>query len=167
MEITEENLVDLLSTAMGDTCGFDWWRANDEDYIQAREELLAENNNNNNDNDDDEDGETVYYEGVLARILFNGGKLSLLEPETDWEWGTHKTIELRKGVEMQRTRYEPVGGVWHEIGLEEVLQGLRLYFSNPSSKNHPRDINALLCDGDFFDADAVFQYAAYGEIVFG
>ena len=42
-KVDEESLSNLISNAMGDTCGVGWWKEKDEkDYESAEAELIAE-----------------------------------------------------------------------------------------------------------------------------
>ena len=69
--LTEDQLSDLISTAMADTCGFEWWKEGDpSDYDKAEEELAKELGVESDD---------LYFEQIWARMLFNGGSLLLLE----------------------------------------------------------------------------------------
>lgn len=154
--LTEEQLTDLISTAMGGTCGFDWWKLEDENlYKKAKEELIAEGRS-----EDD-----LCLEEVWARVIFNGGKLLLLEAESDWHWSGHEDGELLWSFQIQAEGCEPVGGTWKSVGLQEICNGLSKYMREKGIGT----VDKLLqeSDFDFYDADAVFQFAAYGEWIFG
>lgn len=155
VELTEDQLVDLISTAMSDTCGFDWWKLeNEELYDAARAELIEELH--------PDDGE-LCFEQVWARILFNKGKLLLLEAESDWHWKGFPDGTMLWNFQIRAAGTEPEGGTWHAVGLEEICKGLSKYMHDQGYAT----VDQLLTNGDFFDADAVFQCAAYGEVQFG
>lgn len=154
-KVDEESLSNLISNAMGDTCGVGWWKEKDEkDYESAEAELIAEGI------------EKPCYEDILARMLFNGGKLMLLDPESNWHWKGHEEGAMLWNWQIQAEGTEPEGGEWHEVGLDEIIKGLNLYFDEKPATGC-RDLESILEDGDFWDADCVFQYAMYGEVVYG
>ena len=154
--LTEEQLVDLISTAMADTCGFDWWKLeHEEDYEKAKAELIAELHP---DADDE-----LCFEQVWARILFNGGKLLLLEAESDWHWKGYPDGTMLWNWQIRASGTEPEGGTWHSIGLTDICKGLSIYMH----EHQYSTVDKLLSEGDFFEAEAVFQCAAYGEVQFG
>ena len=102
-------------------------------------------------------------EEVWARVIFNGGKLLLLEAESDWHWSGHEDGELLWSFQIQSEGCEPVGGTWNAVGLQEICNGLSKYMREKGIGT----VDKLLQEGDFYDADAVFQFAAYGEWIFG
>ena len=154
-KITEGQLCDLISTAKGDSCGVGWWKEKDEkEYEQAEAELIEEGNSE------------PCLEEVWARMLFNGGKLMLLDPESDWHWKGHAEGEMLWNWQIVSEGTEPEGGEWHEVGLDEIVKGLTLYFKEKPAAGCG-DLDSILEDGDFWDADCVFQYAMYGEVIYG
>lgn len=154
-KINEGQLCDLISNAKGDSCGVGWWKEKDEsEYDAARAELVAEGNTE------------PCLEEVWARLLFNGGKLMLLDPESDWHWKGHKDGEMLWNWQIQTEGTEPEGGEWHEVGLDEIVKGLTKYFEE-SPATGCGNLQNILEEGDFWDADAVFQYAMYGELIYG
>lgn len=156
IELTEGQLVDLISTGMADTCGFDWWKTvSEEDYEAARDELISELKP---DTDDE-----ICFEQVWARILFNGGKLLVLEAESDWHWKGYPEGTMLWNWQIRASGTEPEGGTWHELTLEKICNGLRKYMHD----NQYATVDKLLTEGDFWVADAVFQCAVYGEVQFG
>lgn len=155
LKVDEDSLSSLISNAMGDTCGVGWWKEKDEEeYEQAKAELIKEGCDN------------PCMEDVWARMLFNGGKLMLLDPESDWHWSGHKKGELLWNWQIQAEGAEPEGGDWHEVGLDEIVKGLNLYFEEKPAAGCG-DLESILENGDFWDADCVFQYAMYGEVIYG
>ena len=155
LKVDEDSLSSLISNAMGDTCGVGWWKEKDEgEYEQAKAELIKEGRDN------------PCMEDVWARMLFNGGKLMLLDPESDWHWSGHKKGELLWNWQIQAEGAEPEGGDWHEVGLDEIAKGLNLYFDEKPAAGCG-DLESILENGDFWDADCVFQYAMYGEVIYG
>lgn len=153
--LTEEELVDLLSTAMADTCGFDWWKYDEKVYEQTHEELVAELKPDTDD--------SICFEQVLARMIFKGHKLELLEAESDWHWSGHEEGEMLWSFQIRAEGCEPVGGKWYKVGLQEICAGLAKHMVAAGYST----VQQLLEKGDFWDADAVFQYAAYGEVLMG
>ena len=153
VNIDEEQVADLISGAMSDTCGFDWWKENPREYEQAKEQLVKES----------EDPDEICYENVLARVLFNGGAVEVLESESDWHWKGHEDGEMLWNWQIQAEGTEPEGGTWHKITLSKLCDGIAKYMSDKGYSS----VNKILEEGDFWDFDAIFQYAAYGEIVFG
>lgn len=152
--LDEQELADLISTAMSDTCGFDWWKLEDDKlYDAARAELIAEGNSE----------DSLCFEQVWARILFNGGKLLLLESESDWHWKGFPDGTMLWNYQIRASGTEPEGGTWYAVGLDEICKGLSKYMADAGYAT----VQKLLENGDFFDADAVFQCAAYGEVQFG
>lgn len=155
LKVDEDSLSSLISNAMGDTCGVGWWKEKDEEeYEQAKAELIKEGHDN------------PCMEEVWARMLFNGGKLMLLDPESEWHWSGHKKGELLWNWQIQAEGAEPEGGDWYEVGLDEIIKGLNLYFDEKPAAGCG-DLESILEDGDFWDADCVFQYAMYGEVIYG
>ena len=153
--LTEDQLSDLISTAMADTCGFEWWKEGDpSDYDKAEEELAKELGVESDD---------LYFEQIWARMLFNGGSLLLLESESDWHWKGFDEGTILWNWQIKSSGTEPEGGTWHEITLEKICKGLALYMTDKKISS----VDKIIEDGDFWDADAVFQYAAYGEVIFG
>ena len=151
--LTEDQLTDLISTAMADTCGFEWWKEKDHAlYEKAKEELVKETGSDD-----------LCFEQVWARMIFNGGSLLLLESESDWHWKGYPEGTLLWNYEIRASGTEPEGGTWHEITLDKICKALAIYMTNKKVSS----VDKILEDGDFWDADAIFQYAAYGEVVFG
>ena len=157
--IDEYNLGCLISNAMGDTCGFDWWKCDDGEYEAAKNEIVAENHLDSDDQ--------VCIEDVYARVLLKGGKIELLEPESGWHWSGKEPDDMVWKAEVVAKKLHPVGGKWHAIGIDDVARGIGLYGEAKCASDCGADIRRIIEDGDFWDADAVFQFAAYGEIVFG
>ena len=156
VELTEEQLVDLISMAMADTCGFDWWKLeHEEDYEKAKAELIAELHPDADD--------SLCFEQVWARVLFNGGKLLLLEAESDWHWKGFPDGTMLWNYQIRASGTEPEGGTWHAVGLEEICKGLSKYMHDEGYAT----VEQLLTNGDFYTAEAAFQCAAYGEVQFG
>ena len=130
--LTEQQLADLLSNFFGIRCGFDQWEVEKgELYDGASEELADERLAEDSD-------EEVCFEEVLARMLFKGGAICLLEADTEDEW--------------------------HIVDLNKIINGIKLYFKNPGDCH---SVQEIVEQGDALDADAVFQYAVYGEIIYG
>jgi hypothetical protein len=156
LELDERDLAALIEEAHYQNIGFEWWKAkNPEEQERAREELLKET------------GEEPSIEEEFARILVNGGKLSLLEAESDWHWSGHKEGELLFNIQIRAEGCVPVGGTWHDVGIDDIARGLVKYAEGGGYNECGLSIKRILEDGDITDADAVFQYAAYGEVVCG
>ena len=157
--IDEYNLGCLISNAMADTCGFDWWSYDEKAYEEARSELISEIKPDADDQ--------ICLEDVLARMLLKGGKLKLLESESGWHWSGKKPGEMVWKAEVISKNLHPVGGKWHEIGIDDIVRGIGLYGMAECANDCGPSLRNIVEDGDFWDADAVFQFAAYGEVVFG
>ena len=149
--LREETLSDLLSAAMSIDCGFDFWKWNEDEYKKAKASVCGDEDRN----------EPPCMEDVLARLLFDGGKLSLLEKDSGWHWKNHGEDEILLPYQIKKEEIEPVGGTWHEVGLDDILKGV----TRALEDNGWNDPQKLVDDGDSLTADAVFQYAAYGEIM--
>ena len=137
--INEDLLSGLLSNASSSTCGFDFWQVErEQDYVDAAAELREERGLTDHE---------ICIEDIWARVLFNGGHLLLLESESD-------AIDDYESPD------------WHRIGLEDICNGITQYLrERPCSECS--SLLEIVDEGDFWDADAVMQYAAYKEIIFG
>lgn len=159
IEVDEDDLSALISTAMSDACGFAWWDRDDADYERAKSELISERKPDADDQ--------ICVEDIYARILMNGGKLNLLDSESDWHWSGHEPGEMLWNAQLIAEGCHPVGGEWHKVGLEDVVRGIELYAESRCASDCGPNLRKIVEDGDFWDADAVFQCAAYGEVVYG
>lgn len=159
IEIDEDDVACLISNAMSDNCGFEWWDYDEEEYEEARSELISERKPDADDQ--------ICFEDILARILLKGGKLNLLEAESDWHWSGHEPGEMLWASQIWAEGCEPVGGTWHKVGLEDIVRGIQLYAESHCANACGTSLQRIVEDGDFYDADAVFQFAAYGEVRFG
>lgn len=157
--IDEYNLGCLISNAMADTCGFDWWSYDEKAYEEARSELISEIKPDADDQ--------ICLEDVLARMLLKGGKLKLLESDSGWHWSGHEPGEMLWNAQIIAEGCVPVGGKWHSIGIDDIVRGIGLYGESECANDCGPSLRKIVEDGDFWDADAVFQFAAYGEVVFG
>lgn len=156
VKLTEDQLVDMISTAMADVCGFDWWKLEKPElYEPTKAKLLAELG--------DSEDKTICFEQVWARILFEGGNLLLLEAESDWHWKGYPEGTLLWNWQIRASGTEPEGGTWHILNLEKICKGLSIYLSDKGYSS----VDRLLSEGDFFELEAVFQCAIYGEVQFG
>lgn len=154
MELSEKELESIFDEAMMDVCGARWWKPESEtDYNEAEQELEAE-------------GAEIYNSTIFARMLFNGKKILLLDPESDFNWSGHKPGELLWNWQIQAEGCEPENGTWHAVGLKEITKGLTKYFTEGYASGC-NSIQSLLEDGDFWDHDAVIQCAMYGEVIYG
>lgn len=155
IKVDESSLSNLISNAMGDTCGVGWWKEKDEkESAQAEAELIKEGNSK------------PCIEDIWARMLLNGGKLMLLDPESEWHWKGHEDGEMLWNWQIQAEGTEPEDGDWHEVGLDEIIKGLNLYFDEKPATGCA-DLESILEEGDFWDADCIFQYAMYDEVIYG
>ena len=155
IEVDEKQLSDLISIAMSDKCGIAWWNYDEGQYQEAKKELEAEGQLD------------ICIEDVLARLLFRGGKLRLLDPDSDWHWSGHEEDEILHNWQIISEGCEPEGGEWHEVGLEDIVRGVQQYDQIHSANNCGGNIGNICEYGDFIDADIVFQFAAYGEVIYG
>lgn len=155
IKVDEKQLSDLISIAMSDTCGIAWWDYDEGQYQEAKKELEAEAQPD------------ICLEDVLARLLFRGGKLRLLDPDSDWRWPGHEEGESLYSWQIISEGYEPEDGEWHEVGLEDIVRGVQQYSQIHCANNCGGNIDNICEYGDFTDADIVFQFAAYGEVIYG
>lgn len=125
---TEEDLATTISIGMSGRCGFDSMDWNDGEYRSARDSLLA----------DGREKVDITMEDVLARLLLEGGTISLLEADTEDDW--------------------------YEIRLPDILRGLAMWAATCEWGGLDGLVNG---EGDFLDADMVFQIAAFGEVMIG
>ena len=123
VELSEDELVDLLSTAMADTCGFDWWSYDDDAYDKAHAALVKEH-------EDKKDTSSICFEDVLARMIFDGGQLDLLEAESDWHWSGHEPGEMFGNFQIKAEGCVPVGGTWNKVGLQDICNGLAKHMAD-------------------------------------
>lgn len=158
--VDEEQLSCLLSNACADVCGVQWWKAADqEEYDKAKSELISELKPNAKNK--------ICMENVWARMLLNGGKLRLLDPESDWHWKGHKVDEMLWNWQIKTEGTYPVGGEWHDVGIEDILKAIEQYGKEGYANDCGADLEKIVEDGDFYDADAVIQIAMYGEVIYG
>ena len=158
--ITEEDVSCLIANAMalGDSSGIAYWWYDDADYKEAKAQLIAERKP---DSDDE-----ICYEDVMARILFNGHRLRLLDAESDWWWKGHKGEMLWK-AQIIAEGLTPEGGDWYDVYLKDILDALPKYAAEHCCNDCGMDIRRINEDGDSTDADAVFQIAIFGEVIYG
>lgn len=160
LKINEEQLTDLLATASSETCGCAWWKPVDEaDYKSAEKELSEELKPNADD--------PICAEQIWARMLLNGKKLRLLDPESEWHWKGHKEGEMLWNWQIRAEKTEPEGGEWHDIGIEDILKGLLINSIMGYANGCRPTLESVNGDGDFYDADAIIQIAMYGEVIYG
>lgn len=162
MEIHEEDLVNLLANAIEtpDDCGCAYYKATDEKaYEEARSQLISERK-------PDADDQITLVE-IFARMLLNGGTLQCLDPESDWHWSGHEPGEMLWKAQIIMEGCVPVGGKWHTVGLQNIVEGIQKYGKDHICNDLGTDLHKIAEDGDFWDADAIIQYAMYGEVVYG
>ena len=155
LEIDEECLTDLLATARSDECGCAWWDYRDEDYEEAEKSLKEEG------------VADPCLEQTWARMLMQGKKLRLLDPESDWHWKGREPGALVWKFEIVAEGLEPEGGEWHEVGLEDIAKAIPVYGKKRYANYCGADLSKIVEDGDFWDADAVIQIAMYGDVIYG
>ena len=152
---TEERISDLISAAMSDECGISWWKPEDQDaYAASHEELKAE-------------GQDPCVSDVFARMLIRGYRLLLLDPESDWHWSGHEEGEMMWSAQIVAEGCEPEGGEWHAVGLKDILEAIAKYGEAEIANDCGPSLRKIVDEGDFWDADAVFQIAAYGDVIYG
>jgi len=160
IKIIEEQLTDMLATASSESCGCAWWKPVDEmSYINTKNALIEELMP---DTDDE-----ICTEQIWARMLLNGEKLRLLDPESEWHWKGHKEGEMLWSWQIRAEGSEPEGGEWHDIGIEDILRGLLTYGLMGYANGCRPTLESVNDDGDFYDADAIIQIAMYGEVIYG
>lgn len=158
--ITEEDLSTLLSNAFEGVgeCGCAWAKPTDQGaYDSAREELVSERGSANGISDMD----------VYARMLMRGGTIQCLDPESNWHWSGHKPGEMLWAAQIWSEGCEPVGGEWHAIGLDDIAEAIRKYAEGHVASDLGANLSKIVEDGDFWDADAIIQYAMYGDVIYG
>lgn len=155
IKVNEEDLSCLISNAMSSNGSFAWWDYDDDKYKEAKAELESEGKSE------------ICREDVLARLLFKGGKLRLLDPDSEWHWSGHEKDEILWNCQVVAEHCVPEGGEWHEVGLEDIIKGAVLYAEAHCVNDCGADIRIICEYGDSEDADAVFQFAAYGDIIYG
>ena len=157
VRVSEDVLVNLISNVLDcpDQCGVAWWKPVDNaDYEKAESQLKAE-------------GLDTCPACVFARILLNGGKLRLLDPESEWHWSGHEDGEMLWRAQIIAEGCEPVLGEWHDVGLADILNAACEYVHLKICKDCESILQSIAENGDFWDADALFQIAMYGEVVYG
>jgi len=87
-ELTEDDIVYILSTGLSGSCGFSSVRNPKKEYAKAKEELKSKLGPN----------DELCYEDVQARILSNGGAIELQDPD-DGHWGKLTLKNLVQGLE--------------------------------------------------------------------
>lgn len=80
----------------------------------------------------------ITREDIIARILLEGGTIRLLEADTEDDWYDVRLPDMLRGLAMWAATCE-------YGGLGGLVDG----------------------EGDFLDADMVFQIAAFGEVMIG
>ena len=155
--VTEETLSNLISNVIDcpDQCGIAWWKTvNKGEYDAAEVQLEAE-------------GRSTCSANVFARVLLNGGKLRLLDPESDWHWSGHEDGEMLWKAQIIAEGCYPVYGEWHDVGIMDILRAAQQYADEKICNDCGSNLDDIVEDGDFWDADAVFQIAMYGEVIYG
>ena len=142
IKITKEDVVDILSSAIG---GISYWGEivpNDRQYEEAKKWLLE------NAEPDYDDGE-ICYEEVVAQILFDGKSLEITDIENDKKYflsleklfiGLRAAIE--EGYYSHYNWYVPKGDGFGEWQLN-------------------------CCQVDSAVADIIIQFSLFGEVLFG
>lgn len=90
------------------------------------------------------DPTAVCIEDVYTEMLLRGYTLSLRDAEE---------------VDNQNKR------LWYNLTLSKVCKGLKLYFASQSETNET--ITDILDNGDYYDYDAILQYALFDEVIYG
>ena len=141
VEITQDNLVDVMAIALEGGIGYWSILDNASKNWQSWEEKYKK------EHPEDED---VFYSNVAAYILWNGGYVELEDAE---EEGV-TDLNNEEGVE---------GDPW-KLTLDRVLDGLAQEMSH-AGYNDVEDY--LGCYADATSGDLIIQWALFGEIVFG
>ena len=158
--ITEEDLSTLLSNAFdgGDECGCAWYKPTDQAaFDAAKAELVSERGS----------ADGIFDADVYARMLMRGGTIQCLDPESDWHWSGHQPGEMLWAAQIRIEGCEPVGGEWHAVGLGEIADAIRKYAESHVASDLGANLSKIVEDGDFWDADAIIQYAMYGDLIYG
>ena len=158
--ITEEDLSTLLSNAFDGSgeCGCAWTKPTDQGaYDSAREELVSERGSANG----------IFDADVYARMLMRGGTIQCLDPESDWHWSGHQPGEAVWPNQVWSEGCEPVGGEWHAVGLDDIADAIIQYAEGHVASDLGANLSKIVEDGDFWDADAIIQYAMYGDVIYG
>ena len=61
----------------------------------------------------------------------------------------------------------PEGGEWRKVTLEKILEAIEEYGKKRYANDCGPSMQKIVDHGDFWDADAVFQIAMYGDVIYG
>lgn len=79
-------------------------------------------------------------EDIWARMLLNGGSMEFTDPED--------------GREI-------------EVNIHDIAKAVIDYGNSHVASDLGPSLKAIAEDGDFYDADAVIQFAMYGNVIYG
>lgn len=142
IKITKEDVVDILSSAIG---GIGYWGElvpNDRQYEEARKWLRE------NAEPDYDDGE-IYYEEIIAQILFNGKSVTVRDIE-DGKESWLSLSNLARGI--QTAFKEDYCSSYHWLAPDGYGFG-------------EWSLNTAQIDSEV--ADIIIQLAVWGEVVYG
>lgn len=142
IKITKEDVVDILSSAIG---GIGYWGElvpNDRQYEEARKWLRE------NAEPDYDDGE-IYYEEIIAQILFNGKSVTVRDIE-DGKESWLSLSNLARGI--QTAFKEGYCSSYHWLAPDGYGFG-------------EWSLNTAQIDSEV--ADIIIQLAVWGEVVYG
>lgn len=155
IEIDEDDISCLLANASAEECGVSWWKSVDPNARnEAERQLVAE-------------GKDPCREDIWARMLMNGGKLRLLDPESDWHWKGYPRGAMVWSWQIMVENLEPEDGEWHDIGIDDIINAIQVYGKKGYANDCGADLKSINENGDFYDADAVIQIAMYGDVIYG
>lgn len=140
-DISHENLVDLLSVSMYGSDRF-FARVKKKEYDKVRT-----------------DGDC--HEDKLARVLLNGGKISIYdcyaEDETDFYGDPALPHEYSEDDEAMR----------YDVTLHDVEDGLARAFESEECCDFVKHLMYDPCQMDLIEADALLQFILFGDLIYG
>ena len=137
--LSEEEIADVITTAIEGGIGYWAYLNNDtREWADARKALKAAKIAKG------ESDPSVYYDEIIWALLSNGMSVQFIDAEAD-DYDNPDADQ-----------------VW-ELTMEKFVKGLEIYEAERGS------IKKALEDGNFdaVEGDCVFQYALFGELIYG
>ena len=137
--LSEEEIADVITTAIEGGIGY-WACLNNDtkEWEEARKTLQTEKVEKG------ETGNEPYYDEIIWKMLSDGKEVEFID------------------VEAEDYDNPGNGEVW-KLTMEKFVKGLEIYEAERGS------IKRALEDGNFdaVEGDCVFQYALFGELIYG